>query len=128
MQTEKDSFEIGNRNQFRDRTDDRHSHEQVPEAELDRSDGASVKVQRMRQRIGLHPTAPIDRQHDLAPHQNLLWSRIRLVLREPLAEFFGTFILVAFGNGSVAQVLLSTGLNAAPGGNGFGSYQSISWG
>lgn len=37
-------------------------------------------------------------------------------------------IMVMFGNGSVAQVLLSTGETAAPGGNGFGDYQSISWG
>jgi len=45
-----------------------------------------------------------------------------------LAEFFGVMIMVCFGNGSVAQVLLSTGQTSAPGGNGFGDYQSISWG
>lgn len=44
------------------------------------------------------------------------------------AEFFGVFIMILFGNGSVAQVLLSTGETTAPGGNGFGSYQSINWG
>ncbi len=33
-----------------------------------------------------------------------------------------------FGDGSVAQVLLSTGNTTAPGGNGYGQYQSISWG
>lgn len=27
-----------------------------------------------------------------------------------------------------SQVLLSAGLETAPGGNGFGEYQSISWG
>lgn len=58
----------------------------------------------------------------------VLISRIRFVLREPLAEFFGVFIMVAFGDGSVAQVLLSAGEKAAPGMNGFGAYQSISWG
>ena len=72
--------------------------------------------------------APIDETHDEAPHQDLLWSRIRLVLREPFSEFLGTMILVLFGNGSVAQVLLSTGSTSAPGGDGFGNYQSISWG
>lgn len=36
--------------------------------------------------------------------------------------------MVMFGDGSVAQVLLSTGQKTAPGGNGFGSYQSINWG
>lgn len=65
--------------------------------------------------MGLHPNAPIDESHDLAPHQDLLWSRIRLALREPFAEFLGVFILVMFGNGSVAQVLLSTGQKTAPG-------------
>lgn len=82
----------------------------------------------MRTALGLHPMAPIDETHDEAPHQDLLWSRIRLVLREPFSEFLGTMILVLFGNGSVAQVLLSTGSTSAPGGDGFGNYQSISWG
>lgn len=50
----------------------------------------------------------------------LTWSRIRTTLREPLAEFMGTFILIMFGDGVVAQVVLSSGT--------FGNYQSISWG
>ena len=75
----------------------------------------SSKLQNTRSRLGLHPVAPIDDDHDLATHQDLLWSRIRLALREPFAEFLGTFILVLFGNGSVAQVLLSTGEKTAPG-------------
>lgn len=51
----------------------------------------------------------------------------RGALKEPLAEFFGVLIMVCFGNGSVAQVLLSAGQTSAPGRNGFGDYQSISW-
>lgn len=51
-----------------------------------------------------------------------------MIFREPFAEFFGVFIMILFGNGSVAQVLLSGGEKTAPGMNGFGSYQSISWG
>ncbi|MCJ1255778.1 hypothetical protein MMC24_003595 [Lignoscripta atroalba] len=82
----------------------------------------------IRSRLGLHPNPPVDEEHKVQEHQNLQWSRIRLVLREPFAEFWGTFIMVLFGNGSVAQVLLSTGQATAPGGNGFGDYQSISWG
>ncbi|PGH10586.1 hypothetical protein AJ79_05409 [Helicocarpus griseus UAMH5409] len=49
-----------------------------------------------------------------------LWCRIRHTLREPFSEFFGVFILVLFGDGSVAQVVLSGGEK--------GDYQSISWG
>jgi MIP family channel proteins len=46
----------------------------------------------------------------------------RPLLREVLAEFFGTFILIVFGVGVVAQVVLSR--------NGAGSYLSINiaWG
>lgn len=51
-----------------------------------------------------------------------------MIFREPFAEFFGTFVMILFGNGSVAQVLLSTGQKTAPGANGFGDYQSINWG
>lgn len=48
------------------------------------------------------------------------WAKIRHTLREPFAEFFGTFILILFGDGVVAQVVLSKGTK--------GEYQSISWG
>ncbi|CAL8578236.1 glycerol channel [Xanthoria parietina] len=86
------------------------------------------RVSTVRSRFGLQPNAPLDEEHQDLDHHELLWSRIRLAMREPFAEFFGTFIMVLFGDGSVAQVLLSAGLEAAPGGNGFGEYQSISWG
>ena len=48
-----------------------------------------------------------------------LWTRIRHYLREPFAEFLGTMILILFGDGVVAQVVLSE--------NTKGEYQSISW-
>ena len=82
----------------------------------------------LRTALGLHPQPPMGDEHKEMEHQALLWSRIRIVLREFFAEFFGTFTMVFFGNGSVAQVLLSAGQASAPGGNGYGSYQSISWG
>jgi aquaglyceroporin related protein len=50
----------------------------------------------------------------------LLWSRVREYGRVAFSEFFGTLILVLFGDGVVAQVLLSHGQK--------GDYQSISWG
>lgn len=80
----------------------------------------------IRSALGLHATAPIDEVHNEHPHQDLFWSRVRVVLREPFCEFWGVFIMVMFGDGSVAQVLLSGGLTAT--GGSFGSYQSISWG
>ena len=51
---------------------------------------------------------------------DLAWSRIRHTMREPFAEFMGVFILILFGDGVVAQVVLSN--------NTKGDYQSISWG
>jgi len=83
-------------------------------------------ISTIRTKIGLAPDPPIVDGHDI--HQHLRWSSIRVLLREPFAEFLGTFVMILFGNGSVAQVLLSTGQTTAPGGNGFGAYQSISWG
>jgi aquaglyceroporin related protein len=50
----------------------------------------------------------------------LLWSRIRRYMRDPFSEFLGVFILILFGDGVVAQVVLSDGAK--------GPYQSISWG
>lgn len=41
-------------------------------------------------------------------------------LQDFFSEFFGTFIMVLFGDGVVAQVVLSKGTK--------GDYQSISWG
>lgn len=55
-----------------------------------------------------------------AYNSGLLWPRIRHYVRAPLAEFMGTFILIMFGDGVVAQVTLS--------GKDGGDYQSISWG
>ena len=82
------------------------------------STGATAKHSQFRAALGLHHKAPINEQHDVAPHHQNLWPRIRLVLREPLSEFWGVFIMIMFGNGSVAQVLLSEGITTAPGGNG----------
>ena len=92
----------------------------------------SSRLHGTRAHLGLHPTAPVVEEHDIADHSDLWWPKIRLALKEPFAEFFGVFIMVLFGDGSVAQVLLSNGPNlqpqAAPGMAGYGAYQSISWG
>jgi aquaglyceroporin related protein len=103
--------------------------------EIERRDTASTsrppiseQTHPIREKLGLHPTAPIHEDHDDIAHNELLWSRVKITLKEPFAEFWGTAIMVFFGNGSVAQVLLSVGLKAAPGGNGYGAYNAISWG
>ena len=88
-----------------------------------------TKLQSLRDRLGLTPEAPLDDQalvHD-EDGKELWWPHIRYLLREPFAEFWGTFVMILFGDGVVAQVLLTTGSKTAPGGDGFGNYQSISW-
>ena len=59
-----------------------------------------------------------DEQYDL--EHDLTWiSKLRRNFREPFAEFLGVFVMICFGDGSVAQVNLSN--------NKYGEYQSISW-
>ncbi|KAK5175297.1 glycerol channel [Saxophila tyrrhenica] len=92
------------------------------------SQKTSTNLTNTRARLGLHPIAPVIEEHDESEHSDLLWPKIRMSLKEPFAEFFGVFIMVLFGDGSVAQVLLTAGDPSAPGGDGWGNYQSISWG
>lgn len=61
---------------------------------------------------------PQEEEKDSNPH--LLWSRIRYHCQDAFSEFFGVFIMILFGDGVVAQVVLSKGEK--------GDYQSISWG
>ena len=56
----------------------------------------------------------------LSANSGLAWPRFRHYLRKPFSEFMGTFILIMFGDGVVAQVVLSGDAN--------GNYQSINWG
>jgi aquaglyceroporin related protein, other eukaryote len=63
----------------------------------------------------------IDEQYaKKAYNAGLMWPRIRHLCRAPFSEFMGTFILIMFGDGVVAQVTLSN--------KDGGDYQSISWG
>ncbi|KHN96572.1 aquaglyceroporin [Metarhizium album ARSEF 1941] len=48
------------------------------------------------------------------------WPKVRSNWQDAFSEFFGTMILLLFGDGVVAQVVLSNGTK--------GNYQSISWG
>lgn len=55
----------------------------------------SSSVQKTRSNLGLHPQAPIDPDHDRHQASDLLWSRIRIVLREPFLEFWGVAVMVS---------------------------------
>jgi hypothetical protein len=51
---------------------------------------------------------------------DLWWSRMRSRHQAFFSEFFGVFILILFGCGSIAQATLSHNAN--------GPYQNINWG
>lgn len=64
-----------------------------------------------------HQPPPED---ELESHPDLWWSKVRHTCQEAFSEFFGVFILILFGDGVVAQVVLSSEVK--------GDYQSINWG
>jgi aquaglyceroporin related protein len=109
------------------------THHHQPEEENNNNGGvqrvtSSPTIRNTRARLGLRPAAPINEEEQIAQWQGLRWSRVRVALREPFSEFFGVVIMMVLGNASVAQVLLSEGQKDAPGGAGYGSYQSVNWG
>lgn len=57
---------------------------------------------------------------EIESHPELWWSKVRHICQDAFSEFFGVFILILFGDGVVAQVVLSDAVK--------GEYQSISWG
>lgn len=63
------------------------------------------------------PETPVEFIHH---EPELLWCKIRRHLQDPFSEFFGTMVMILFGDGVVAQVVLSDRTK--------GDYQSISWG
>lgn len=63
----------------------------------------------------LPETAPLG-----AHEEDLAWSKVRTIWQDAFSEFLGVMILIIFGDGVVAQVVLSKGAK--------GDYQSISWG
>ncbi|QYS98710.1 Aquaglyceroporin [Trichoderma simmonsii] len=56
----------------------------------------------------------------VSEEQTTAWFKFRKVMREPFSEFFGVMILVLFGDGSVAQVVLGKGAK--------GDWNNINWG
>ncbi len=72
---------------------------------------------------GVMPNAPnAATAPALAPAavEQLFWPRAREYMLDFWSEFFGTMVLILFGDGVVAQVTLSNETK--------GNYQSISWG
>lgn len=47
--------------------------------------------------MGLAPMATVDEELDHAEHNHFFWSKAKIAFKEPFAEFWGTFILVLFG-------------------------------
>ena len=52
--------------------------------------------------------------------KDLAWSQIRRMLQMGFSEFLGTFVLILFGLGSIAQVVLSNDQK--------GTFISTNWG
>ncbi|KAI2775646.1 aquaporin-like protein [Daldinia loculata] len=63
------------------------------------------RLNRQRQRLGLDGDCTTSPGNTHPEH--FVWSRIRLILREPLLEFWGCFIMVLMGNSVLAQTYLS---------------------
>ncbi|PFH55551.1 hypothetical protein XA68_18072 [Ophiocordyceps unilateralis] len=79
---------------------------------------SSAPPQHQHQHQQPQPQPPVQMHEPL--HHSLLWPRIRAWGRDAFSEFVGTMVLVLFGDGVVAQVVLSNSTK--------GDYQSISWG
>ncbi|KFZ20273.1 hypothetical protein V501_00239 [Pseudogymnoascus sp. VKM F-4519 (FW-2642)] len=76
------------------------------------------QISHLRERVGLPEDPHIRPEHEST--NRFSWPSFRVVFREPFAEFFGTMVMVMFGNGSVAQVVLGGGEINASGKNGYG--------
>lgn len=68
----------------------------------------------------LEDTPDVELMSPSLEEEQLAWSKVREYCMDFFSEFFGTMFLLLFGDGVVAQVVLS--------GSTKGDYQSISWG
>ncbi|GAB1195110.1 putative aquaglyceroporin-2 [Aspergillus pseudonomiae] len=93
---------------------------QIIEHTTDHQDGTHVAVLPADKPVSAALGVTLSSDERELAHPPLFWSKMREYIREGASEFFGTMILVLFGNGVVAQVTLSRGEK--------GDYQSISWG
>ncbi|ODA80707.1 hypothetical protein RJ55_03666 [Drechmeria coniospora] len=85
------------------------------------SESSVDKAVRVYQReMGESVTLSEPASGSLAPADEARWPKIRSLWQDAFSEFLGTMVLILFGDGVVAQVVLSKGTK--------GDYQSISWG
>ncbi|SMQ50022.1 unnamed protein product [Zymoseptoria tritici ST99CH_3D7] len=106
--------------------DSEYDEERLAQAGL--APPVTQKLKGPRKWMGLQPVAPLQSHEKHAHHNHLAWSKVKITFKEPMAEFWGTFILVLFGDAGLAQVTLgSKNPGSAPGGMGFGDWQSVSW-
>ncbi|KAF2147057.1 uncharacterized protein K452DRAFT_218019 [Aplosporella prunicola CBS 121167] len=99
-------------------------HTQEPDSRTPTIQHEEASLQTVRKHLGLHPRAAATGPYRGAP----AWVKLRLVLREPLLEFWGVFIMCFFGLSGTAQAVLSAGDRGAPGGDGFGGFYNVQWG
>ncbi|KAG9086874.1 hypothetical protein FRC06_002841 [Ceratobasidium sp. 370] len=74
------------------------------------------------------PDAVIDIEQERVAEFPNRWSKIRHNLREPIAEFLGTMILVTFGTGALCQVNLSGSTSISPSPKGDFLSVNFGWG
>lgn len=95
-----------------------NAHKEIGTTSLSQDSGRTSLCLRGKDEASLHDLTPVVDDHPTHPPR--LWWKLREYARDAFSEFFGTMILILFGDGVVAQVLLSHGQK--------GDYQSISWG
>ncbi|KAB5583215.1 aquaglyceroporin [Coniochaeta sp. 2T2.1] len=107
-----------------------HDHSSLPSTAVG-SDTKDLKFERPIDRMGVETahnehTVVSSSQVSSPPSSipemetELKWSKTRTIWQDAFSEFWGVFIMIMFGDGVVAQVVLSNKKN--------GDYQSISWG
>ena len=84
------------------------SHEEDIHAKIDYSSGSGSEAAAYAEH-GPGIDHQITQENITESEPELLWSRIRHYMRDPFSEFLGVFILILFGDGVVAQVVLSSG-------------------
>ncbi|KAF5127464.1 Aquaporin-3 [Metarhizium anisopliae] len=82
--------------------------------------GKSVPVIKVDMGASVIHDEPMSGSDMIPAEEQPRWPKIRSIWQDAFSEFFGTMILLLFGDGVVAQVVLSNGTK--------GNYQSISWG